>query len=76
MTTQIISRTLDAAYSLCYKQGFLFYAGKDQEATTDETVATTPEAVSAETTEEETGAEDSNDSETEEKITETPVEDT
>ena len=36
---KIISKTLDAAYSLCYTQGFLFYAGKETAIETVETVA-------------------------------------
>lgn len=28
-TVDVISKTLDAIYSLCYRKGFLFYAGED-----------------------------------------------
>ena len=65
-TVHAITRTLDAAYALCYKNGFLFFAGADQDANSE---VHTDEMI------EKTGQDDDQEEEEEDSTQETEVTD-
>ena len=64
-----VTRTLESAHAICYKQGFLFFAGEDQDGSTPVGGSTTNESQktgqdeedneTAEIEDEDTGADDS-----------------